>query len=717
MSKEKNDYTGQIIAAVTVAGIAGIAGGIFLKLRADRLFREDQLKKLDEEISKNPDRKEELISKFLIEQLEKNTNHKDYTDKLIKEIISPEIFKILLKTAVELKNKDYYAIIKLTPHVTDIETVDLAYRLIKDKDHKTAKEIKKQQEFLRTQTPEFIRIMDAYKHGHPDNNFLHSQIAAIDDQILLKVIMQHALDNNEQQSRKFTSLIDISATKLTNQGMLGKAYIHMATIDETQYLAPIAARINDQDKIINALDESIRLGKSKAVELMLPKVQSEQAIGKAFVHSFLHQKPEQTNQISPYIDRMGAEALARVTNYAILMKQDLAIENLVGRISMNDQNTLANILNYGMNHYNDYRSNQIIHAALPKITDQRTLAKAFMYFNKKGITAQTTNIADKIYDQDILAAILYDPNQPNYQQAIKTILPKITNPDLLLAMGKGNLNQERHNSYLVTQIVSQLQYLGRRTEANELNLALVIKENPHIAEATHHPQQQNNHQAHRTEAIPVAEVAQAAAYETIPMAHAVVTETIPVAQAYIAPSAPPYSEYLKSIPQNQIASSDASGSHSVGLSNPNNNLNSISQTTAFAAQTLLAIAVIFKMLKIKGFEDFVLPSNQAKIQFDRPISENQWASNLDFKYIDDQISKSPEYFVLANAINKEITTTKPKTWSKEEIVNFVNSPKFEETIALTKEMEQSSRRATEADFGIEPSTKISKPKEKKSKTR
>lgn len=143
------------------------------------------------------------------------------------------------------------------------------------------------------------------------------------------------------------------------------------------------------------------------------------------------------------------------------------------------------------------------------------------------------------------------------------------------------------------------------------------------------------------------------------------------------------------------------------ISAPREEVSSISQTSmsanaSFAVNSMLAVAVVLKMCGLNNkFTNLALPAAPVEIDFYQQPTANNW----DLKEFQDLLHAEPTAQLIANNIKAEIEQSKTKKWTKEDIVNFVNSPDFKKTMDQAKKMEANALRATEADLGIKSTKK------------
>ena len=116
----------------------------------------------------------------------------------------------------------------------------------------------------------------------------------------------------------------------------------------------------------------------------------------------------------------------------------------------------------------------------------------------------------------------------------------------------------------------------------------------------------------------------------------------------------------------------------------------------------LAVAVVLKICGLNNkFTDFSLPASPVEINFDHPIPTNEW----DPQEFNQLLKANPAAQIIANNVKAEIEQSGTTKWTEKDIKEFVNGPKFQEAMEQANQMEANLRRATEADFGIEPTKK------------
>lgn len=120
----------------------------------------------------------------------------------------------------------------------------------------------------------------------------------------------------------------------------------------------------------------------------------------------------------------------------------------------------------------------------------------------------------------------------------------------------------------------------------------------------------------------------------------------------------------------------------------------------FTINSILTAAMVLKLCGMDKFTKFTLAPAPVQAKPDHKLPENSW-NPTEFEKL---LHSDPKAQVLANSVTEYIKLehlNDQRQWTQEEVIKFVNSPKFKEAQQQAAEMEKSMRRATEADFGIE----------------
>ncbi|MGB4191647.1 MAG: hypothetical protein WBJ81_03760 [Rickettsiales bacterium] len=617
----RNDATLQL-GVVLLATSLGMGGATYLGIKLAEYLTNETMKELESKIKKDPHKEQELIAEFLEYQLTKGDNNIQIVNKLLPRITDLNTYNIILKSAAQGARPE--TIRKILPLITNIQTLDNAYNIIKNKNSSSAASIANRQQNLSIQELEsaiakypektqdliftaLTKQLSIYKNNKAIiNKFLPHITNPNTFNTLLKLALEpknldihtiselapHATDLEtlksayeviEHKDYSTARIIEKRLEKLENPLIV--TFKEAISRGEDRAITALAPKITDQSALSSAIDYAIHNDKDKLLGELIPHLTDQKALGKALLQASRIENNEQIEQISARIN--DQKAMSATTKEAIRRRQDKAITALIPKIT--DQDTFSTIVDYAI-----YRNkNELLGILIPHLTDLKDLGKAMLQASHTKNNAQIIEIANRIDE-------------------VK------------------HLSTETHHS--ITDLSGSLHAINN---AHSLT--------------TH---------------ISTPQIAAPHSAEVIPYSH---------------------------LPE-----------HS-----------SVSQNTNFAIQTMLAIATVLKICGMDKFAKFALPSEPIKINPTHPKPTNTWES----KEFEQLLRSDPKAQVLANSVTEYIKLNDPnnqKQWTQQEVLEFVNSPKFKEAQQKAVEMEKNMRRATEKDFGIEP-TKEEKKLSKTSK--
>ena len=124
---------------------------------------------------------------------------------------------------------------------------------------------------------------------------------------------------------------------------------------------------------------------------------------------------------------------------------------------------------------------------------------------------------------------------------------------------------------------------------------------------------------------------------------------------------------------------------------------------------MICIAAVLRMCGLDKVTKFSLPPTPVQVQYDYKLPDNSWTTQ---EFVT-ELRSNPKAQMISNSVQAEMQSSGKQEWTQTDIMNFVNSPKFEEAMNKAKEMEANLRPVTEADLGIKPTKGKNKPSHKK----